>query len=174
MIVALTTAGIVGLRLIDVSIGALRITYLVRGKRLLAGILGFFESLTWVIAAGIVLTNLDEWYKVVAFAGGFGLGTALGGTLDRWIASGQVMVRVMAPVGSPQVAAQLRESGFAVTVLNAEGRDGEVRLTLIALRRKQLPAVLRLVRSINDEAYVTVDDIEAERVGVMRAARIRK
>ena len=49
MIVALTTAGIVGLGLIDVSIGALRITYLVRGKLLTVGILGFFESLVWVM-----------------------------------------------------------------------------------------------------------------------------
>lgn len=42
MIVALTTAGIVGLHLIDLSTSALRITYLVRDKRLTAGILGFF------------------------------------------------------------------------------------------------------------------------------------
>ncbi|MDH3426109.1 MAG: DUF5698 domain-containing protein [Acidimicrobiia bacterium] len=174
MTAVLIAAGIVGLRLIDVSIGALRITYLVRGRRLLAGSLGFFESLTWVIAAGIVLSNLDQWYKVIAYAGGFGLGTALGGTLDRWIASGQVMVRVMAPVGSPQAAGLLREKGFGVTVLNAEGKEGEVRLTLVALRRKQLPEVIQLVRSVNDSAYVTVDAVEANSVGMMRAGRIRK
>ena len=174
MSAVLITVGIVGLRLIDVSIGALRITYLVRGKRLLAGVLGFFESLVWVVAAGLVLTNLDEWYKVIAFAGGFGLGTALGGTLDRWIASGQVLVRVMAPIDSPQAAETLRQQGFSVTVLNAEGRDGAVRLTLIAIRRKRLPEVLKLIRGVNDRAYVTVDDVEAERVGMMRAGRVRK
>ena len=170
----LIALGIVGLRLVDVSIGALRITYLVRGRRVLAGVLGFFESLTWVIAAGLVLSNLDEWYKVIAFAGGFGLGTALGGTLDRWIASGQVLVRVMAPVESPQAAEILRERGFGVTVLNAEGKDGAVRLTLVAIRRKRLAEVLHLIRSMNEAAYVTVDDVEAERVGMMRAGRIRK
>lgn len=174
VIVLLTVLGIIALRLVDVSIGALRITYLVRGKRLIAGTLGFFESLAWVVAAGLVLSDLDEWYKVIAYAGGFGLGTALGGTLDRYIASGQVMLRVMAPIDSPPVAALLREAGFGVTVVNAEGRDGEVRLTLVALRRRQLPEVLELVGSENPAAFVTVDDIEADRVGVMRANRLRK
>ena len=108
MTVFLISVGIIALRLIDVSIGALRIQYLVRGRRVLAGVLGFFESLTWVLAAGLVLSDLDEWYKVIAYAAGFGLGTALGGALDAWIASGQVFLRVMAPVASPQVAADLR------------------------------------------------------------------
>ena len=103
MIVVLTMVGIIALRLVDVSIGALRITYLIRCRRLLAGTLGFFESLSWVIAAALVLSDMDEWYKVVAYAAGFGLGTSLGSTLDTWIASGQVFVRVMAPIGSPAV-----------------------------------------------------------------------
>ncbi len=76
MAVVLTVLGIIALRLIDVSIGALRIQYLVRGRRVVAGLLGFVESLTWVVAAGLVLSDLNEWYKVVAYAAGFGLGTA--------------------------------------------------------------------------------------------------
>ncbi|MDH3730414.1 MAG: DUF5698 domain-containing protein [Acidimicrobiia bacterium] len=174
MIVALTVLGIIALRLVDVSIGALRITYLIRGRRLLAGTLGFFESLSWVIAAGLVLTNIDEWYKVAAYAAGFGLGTALGGTLDKWIASGQVLVRIMGPVGSPEVAPHLRERGFGVTVINAEGKEGEVRLSLVATRRRKLPEVIDLVKTINPRAFVTVDDVEANRIGAMEAGRLRK
>jgi len=174
MIVVVTVLGIIALRLVDVSIGALRITYLIRGRRLLAGVLGFFESLSWVIAAAIVLGNIDEWYQVVAYAAGFGLGTALGGSLDRWIASGQVFVRVMAPVDSPAVAPVLRDHGFGVTVINANGRDGEVRLSIIALRRRRLKELVALVNATNDRAFLTVDDVSAGRVGAMKAGAIRK
>jgi uncharacterized protein YebE (UPF0316 family) len=171
---ALIFIGIIALRLIDVSIGSLRIQYLVRGRRQLAGVLGFFESLTWVIAAGLVLSDLDEWYKVVAYAAGFGLGTSLGGALDAWIASGQVFVRVMAPIASPQVAADLRLAGFGATVLNGEGIDGEVRLTLSAIPRRKLGIALEIVKRVNPDAYVTVDDISANPVNAMRAGRMRK
>jgi len=174
MTVFLISVGIIALRLIDVSIGALRIQYLVRGRRILAGVLGFFESLTWVLAAGLVLSDLDEWYKVVAYAAGFGLGTALGGALDAWIASGQVFLRVMAPVASPQVAEDLRAAGFGATVLNGEGLDGEVRLTLSAIPRRQLRTAIEIVRAVNPEAYVTVDDVAANPAHLMKAGRSRK
>ena len=174
MSVLLVSVGIVGLRLIDVSLGALRITSLVRGRRGIASVLGFLESLSWVVAAGLVLGNLDEWYKVLAYAGGFGLGTALGGSIDHWIASGQVFVRVMAPVDSPEVAPTLRAHGFGVTVLNGEGRDGDVRLTVSAMPRRELPKALQTIHRENPKAFVTVDEVEASRVTAMKAARIRK
>lgn len=174
MTVLLVSLGIIALRLIDVSIGALRIQYLVRGRRVLAGFLGFFESLTWVIAAALVLSNLDEWYKVGAYAAGFGLGTALGSTLDSWIASGQVFVRVMSPVDRPQVAPALRKAGFGATVLNGEGIEGDVRLTLSAIPRRQLGTALEIVKGINPDSYVTVDDVAANPAFMMRSRRIRK
>ncbi len=111
---------------------------------------------------------------MIAYAGGFGLGTALGGALDAWIASGQVFIRLMAPVDSPQVAPQLRAAGFGATVLNAEGREGEVRLTLSAIPRRRLSEALRIVAAANPEAYATVEDVAASPVTSMKAVRIRK
>lgn len=51
---------IFALRITDVSIGTLRITFLVRGKRGVAGALSFFESLIWLLAAAQVLSTLDS------------------------------------------------------------------------------------------------------------------
>ncbi len=174
MYVFLITMGIIALRLVDVSLGSLRITSLVRGQRFTAGVLGFLESLSWVVAAGLVLSSLDEWYKVLAYAGGFGVGTTVGATIDRWIASGQVFVRIMAPIASPEVAPSLRTAGFEVTVVNGEGRDGDVRLTISAMRRRELPRALQVIREVNPDAFVTVDEVEASRIATMKAARIRK
>lgn len=174
MTVALTVLGIIALRLIDVSIGALRIQYLVRGRRLIAGSLGFVESLTWVVAAALVLSDLNEWYKVIAYAAGFGLGTAAGSYLDSVIASGQVFLRVMSPVDTPEVAGHLREAGFAATVLNGEGLQGDVRLTLAAMPRRRLHRALDIIRTVNPSAFVTTDEINASTAGAMKAGRLRK
>lgn len=174
MSVVFTMLGIVALRLVDVSIGALRIQYLVRGRRALAGVLGFFESLTWVAAAAWVLSDLDEWYKVVAYAAGFGLGTALGSFLDSWIGSGQVFLRIMASIDDEPVAPMLRARGFGATVINGEGLDGDVRLTICALPRRRLGEALDAIRVANPHAFVTADEISAFSAQAMPAQRVRK
>lgn len=174
MYVVVVFASIVALRLIDVSIGTLRIQYTVRGQRVVAGVLGFFESLTWLVAAALVLTDLDEWWKAAAFACGFGLGTVLGGMLDEWIGSGQLFLRVLAPYDSPMVAGELRDRGFAATVLNGEGHQGDVRLTILAIPRRRKGEVIRIIKELNPEAFVTVDPVSAASAYTMKANRIRK
>ncbi len=79
------------LRIIDVSLGTLRITMLVRGHRGFAGLLGFFESLIWLLAAAQVLSDLDSPVKFLAYAGGYAAGTVLGTTIEKWIAIGSIL-----------------------------------------------------------------------------------
>ncbi len=155
------------LRIGDVSIASIRIVTLMRGKIWLAAVLGFFESLFWVSAAAIVFTNLDHPIRIISFAAGFASGTLLGGFVERWLAMGTALLRVIAPVDSPMVAPALRDAGFQVTVLNAKGRDGDVRLNFMVLPRRRVKEALAIVAGINPEAFITVEDIriaELERV----------
>jgi hypothetical protein len=71
MSVVLSALLIFLMRLADVSLGTLRIVMLVRGRRSMAGALGFFESLIWTLAAAQVLSELDEPLKIIGYAGGF-------------------------------------------------------------------------------------------------------
>ncbi|NLG09837.1 MAG: DUF2179 domain-containing protein [Deinococcales bacterium] len=145
------------LRIVDVSLGTLRIGFLVRGARGLAGLFGFVESLVWLIAAAQVLSNLDSPLKFVAYAGGYATGTMLGVSVERWLAIGETIMRVVAPVDSPPVEDALREAGFYVTVLNARGRDGDVRVAFSVLPRRRIPAALKLVGEVNPQAFVTLE-----------------
>ncbi len=162
------------LRVTDVSLGAIRIVMLVRGRRWVAGLLGFFESLIWVLAAGLVLTNLDSPLRVVAFAAGFAAGTVLGGTVERWIALGNSVLRVITPYETPEVAPYLRAAGFGVTVVNAEGKDGEVRLAFTVVPRRRADEVLAITHRVNPDAFVTLEDVTTPQVRLMKSARVRK
>jgi Uncharacterized protein conserved in bacteria len=82
----LSALAIFALRIADVSIGTLRIGFLVRGRSALAGIFSFAESLVWLVAAAQVLTSLDNPVKFVAYAGGYAAGTVLGVRIERWVA----------------------------------------------------------------------------------------
>ncbi len=161
---------IFSMRVTDVTIGTLRIVFLVRGKRWTAGMLGFFESLVWVLAARLVLTDLDDPIKIIGFAAGFGAGTVLGGTIERWLALGNKLIRIVAPVESPAGFETLREAGYQVTVLNGEGRDGDVRIAFSVIPRRKTSEVLSIVRENNPEAFVTLEDATLPNMKALRSS----
>ena len=150
---------IVVLRMVDVSIGTIRIILLTRGSRWRASGLGFVEVLIWVFAVALVVQELDDPVRMVAFALGFSLGTLLGATIERWLAIGTVLIQAVAPVTSPSSAQALRSCGFRVTEVNGEGRDGEVRLVVLVLPRRELKTALSTIQSTNPAALVTVADV---------------
>lgn len=147
------------LRIVDVSLGTLRITMLVRGQRGLAGILGFFESLIWLVAAARVLGDLDgNVIKYLGYAGGYAAGTMLGTTIEKWIAIGNILVRVIERTDGPSSVEALRTAGFYATVLNAAGRDGGVQIVFTVIPRRKQAAVIKLLQSTNPAAYVTFEN----------------
>lgn len=170
----LSALGIFALRIVDVSIGTLRIAMLVRGRRLLAGLFGFVESLVWLIAAALVFGNLDSPVQFIAYAGGYAAGTILGGTLERWLAIGDALLRIVTTIGTPELAPILRQQGYYVTTVNAEGRDGEVRVSFSVVPRKQVAGLLKLIHTVNPAAFVTFEETTPVRLAVTPAVRVRK
>jgi len=161
---------ILALRLVDVSLGTVRIILLSRRYRLLPALIGFVEVFTWVVAATQVFANLNSPPRMLAYAGGFGLGTYLGALLESWLAVGTTMMRVVSPTESPKVHEALRHAGFGVTVINADGRDGEVVLAFTIIPRRRRKEALRIVHDLNPAAFVTLQDIEMVQPRERRAA----
>jgi uncharacterized protein YebE (UPF0316 family) len=165
---------IFAMRIADVSLGTLRIVMLVRGNRGLAGLLGFCESLIWLLAARQVITSLDNPLQIVAYAGGYATGTMLGSTIEKWIAMGHTLVRIVTPVSAKPVAPALRDKGFYVTELNATGRDGDVRVGFSVVPRRRVPEVMRIVRETCPKAFVTFEETKPADLAVMPATAVRK
>lgn len=145
------------MRIADVSLGTLRIGFLVRGKRRLAGLFGFFESLIWLFAAAQVLSNLESVWQFIAYAAGYATGTMMGVSIERWLAMGTSLMRVVSTIDTPATSAALRDAGYYVTELNAKGRDGDVRVSFTVLPRRKEQSVLKLISEINPSAFVTFE-----------------
>lgn len=151
----------------NITVGSLRVMMLVRGNRLAAGGLALIESLVWVYAAGQVINDLANPVKVISYVLGFSVGTMVGVTVERWMALGKTLLRIVAPVSSPQVVDELRARGYYATVLNGEGRDGDVRVIFSVIPRKKMRVLEELVLKINPQAFVTFE--ETRTLGLMRA-----
>ena len=147
------------LRLLDQTLGTLRLLYVNKGKPGLGAILGFVESAIWVVAISRVIQDLNDPLLIFGYALGFAAGTISGSYIESSIAIGDVVVRIFLQKGknSDSLTKELRSNGFGVTVLNGEGMEGEVSIAWCVTPRKQVKKVLNIVSEISPNAYVTTE-----------------
>lgn len=151
-----------GLRLTDVSLGTLRILMTVRGRKLLAGVIGFVEVTIFVVAISQVIRNVDNLWNVLGYAGGFAAGTMIGMTIEERLALGFTIVRIISSNPNSPLGEAIRRAGFGATEIAGRGMNQAVSILEVAVRRADLPAVLQIVDHIDTKAFVTVE--EARRV----------
>ena len=153
-------------RIMDVSLGTVRTIVVFRGHRLLAAFIGFFEIIIWVLAAGQVLQNLDAWYLVVAYAGGFGAGNYIGIWMESKLAMGREMVSAISFRADGGLARLLRERGFRAIDVDADmGRGPPVDLVITVTRRRRVPELLQTILEADPEAQYSVSDIKMAHEG---------
>lgn len=146
-------------RILDVSIGTLRITFVSRGLKCLAAPLGFVEALIWVLAISQVMQHLNDWTTYFAFALGFGVGNYVGLLLEERIAVGNLIIRTITREEAPELATALWRAGFGVTSLDAHGETGPVKIIFTVAKRRNLKKVIGLIKQYNPNAIYTIEDV---------------
>ncbi len=154
-------------RLIDVTLMTIRMLMIMRGKRLEASLIGFFEMIIYMFALSQIFHNLDNFYNIIAFALGFSSGNYLGMMLEEKMAMGFVTVHVISKGHADIIIESLREAGFGVTVVNGMGRYRLRKMMYINAKRKDLPPLLKRIDELDREAFVTVLDTKAIKGGFM-------
>jgi uncharacterized protein YebE (UPF0316 family) len=147
-------------RVMDVSINTLRIMFVMNGKKKIAPILGFFESLIWLLAIGQIFQNINNPMSYVAYAGGFAMGTFVGMTIEEKLALGRVLVRVITPEPMPALIEYMKERNYRFTSVGAEGRYGKVNLLFTVMKRDDLTDFIGKIKSINDKAFYTIESVK--------------
>jgi len=148
------------LRLIDVSMGTVRILMAVRGRRLLAGVIGFFEVTIFLVAISQVVTNIGNWWNVLGYAAGFAVGTMVGMTIEHKLAIGLAEVDIVSMGKGPEVAEALRVEGFGATEFTGAGQTEMVSMVRTVVRRREVPSVMATASATDDKAFITVQDMQ--------------
>ena len=156
---------IFALRIVDVSLDTMRVLFAIRGKREIAGVLGFFMALTWIFAAGNAMKHLDSILHVLGYAAGYATGTMVGITIERLVAYGLANVRIISRHGGVEIAEALRERGYGVTEQGAYGREGQVEIVNSVVQRAHMDEVLAIVDRFDPQAFVTVEEPKILRGG---------
>jgi uncharacterized protein YebE (UPF0316 family) len=160
---------IFGLRVCDMSLDTLRVLFVVRGRKPLAWILGFFQSAIWVMAITSVLSNLDNLWNIAAYAGGFATGNVVGMAIEERLAIGYSNLQIISSRRGAAIAEALRNAGYAATEMPARGRDGTVSVISCSVRRRDISRVGKEVDKIDPDAFLTVEDIRPIHRGFWRS-----
>ncbi len=158
---------IMTLRIIDVSLGTIRMIITVQGKKYVAGAIGFVEVTIWVLAISSVMSHLDNWINVVAYSSGFALGTVLGITLEQKLGSGFVWLNIISMNYADDITELLRKNNFGVTLIPGEGASGGVTVLLVLIPRKRQKEVMHLIEQIDPKAFITMQSSIPHRGGYL-------
>ena len=145
-------------RICDVSIGTIRTIVTVQGRTVIAFILAIFEITIWVTVVSTVINQIqDHPLLVVFYAFGFATGNVVGIMVERKLAFGYVILRVITRSAGVAMAGHLREKGQPVTVFCGEGMKGPVHELYIVCRRRNLKWILPEVRTIDPALFYVVE-----------------
>lgn len=146
-------------RIIDVSLGTLRIILVSKGAKKLAPVLGFFEVLIWLIAIGQVMQNLTNVYNYFAYALGFALGNYIGIIIEHKIALGMVVLRVITRHEATDLVNFFKKSNHSITILEANDGYEPVSVIFTIIKRSNLPVIIHNIKKYNPGAFYSVEDV---------------
>ncbi|WP_027363695.1 DUF2179 domain-containing protein [Desulfotruncus alcoholivorax] len=155
-------------RVIDMSLDVLRVLMLMRDRRLIAAVIGFFEVSVFVLALNEVLKGgLTDPGKIIAYAGGFATGNFIGSLIEERLAMGYLSIQIFPPNNLVNHFTELfRNEGFGVTCVNGFGRDGERMILFVLIKRKDLNRALHIINKTCPNAFFNVSDAKRIHGGI--------
>lgn len=153
-------------RITDQSIGTLRLIFVAKGLRYLAPLVGFFESIIWLLAVSQIMKHLDNWVAFVAYGGGFAMGNYFGMVLEEKISIGKVLVRIIPKKDTTDLMLRMKEENYGMTTMQAMGATGPVTVIMSIINRKDLHNLMLLINHFNPNAFYTIEDVKSVKEGV--------
>lgn len=152
-------------RILDQSIGTLRLIFVSKGYKKIAPFLGFFEVIIWLLAVAQIMKHLDNPLCYIAYGGGFAMGNYIGIILEEKLSIGNVILRVIPKKDTKALINHLRENGFGVTSVKAEGAKGEVDIVFTIIKRKNIRNAIEIINQYNPNAFFTIEEVKAVKDG---------
>jgi uncharacterized protein YebE (UPF0316 family) len=142
-------------QLIYVPIFSLRTIMMVKGMKEKAAVLGAIEGIIYVVALGIVFSDLSNYLNMIAYALGFGIGLYIGQIIEQKLAIGFVSIEVNIMNRNEELTRHLRDEGFSVSTSEVEGMNHARRYRLdCTARRDREDEFIKIVSTYEPSAFI--------------------
>ena len=146
-------------RILDVSMGTIRVVMITKGMKYWATLIGFFEVLIWIVAIRQIFVNVDNPLWLVAYAVGFALGTYIGIQISERLSINDVLVRVITKKDAKELIVALKEKGYGFTIVDSAGKKSKGKVIFSVVHSSQLTDVIKTIRKYNPKAFFTIEDV---------------
>lgn len=147
-------------RIIDQSIGTVRIVMISKGQKIWAPLLGFFEVLVWLLAISRIFENLDNWVCYFAYAAGFATGNYIGLKIEEKLAMGIVKIQIITRKPADLLIEKLIAAGYGITHQDARGGTENVSIIYSLIKRTDLPKMAEEIKTYNPNAFYSIEDVK--------------
>lgn len=147
-------------RIIDVSLGTFVTILTVKGKRLIAMVIGFIDVIIWFLIVKEALnTDIKSIWIAIAYAGGYAGGTFIGTTLSGILIKGKISVQVVLEEVARSEVDRIRDAGYAVSEVNCTGKDNTKKIMLfIEVDKQHLDDLKAIIKEIDENAFLVINE----------------
>lgn len=153
-------------RVLDVSMGTMRIFFISRELKYLAPIIGFFEVLIWLLSIRVIMQNLNNVACYIAYGAGFAMGTFIGLQIEKGLAIGSSIIRIITQKNATELIDYLRSKGYGATSVDAQGVKGKVHVIYLIIKRNDFENISEIIKRFNPKAFYTVEDLRIVSKGI--------
>lgn len=161
-------------RIMDVTIGTIRIVMVSKGQKTMAPLLGFFEVFIWLVAISRIFENLDNWVCYFAYAGGFATGNYVGLIIEEKLAVGIVKIQIITRKKAAKLIENMKQAGYGVTHHEAQGSTESVSIIYSIIKRTEIQKVEEIVKTTNPKAFYSIEDVKSVSHGVFHPKPITR
>ncbi len=158
-------------RILDVSIGTVRMILTVRNKSLYAAIVAFFEVFIWFMVAREALnTDINSFFIPISYSLGYATGTFIGGIISDKFIDSILGVQVITTKNSELMVNEIRERGFAVSIIPLkEEKDHDKKdMLFIQLHKSKLNKLTKVLNKLDPKAFTVVNETKTVQNGFIK------
>ena len=146
-------------RVIDVSLGTFRTINTVKGRDLIAALIGILEITVWFLIVKEALnTENNSFWIVASYALGFSVGTYIGGKISKLFIKSNLEVQVILSNKDDTIIEKIRKSGYGVTAIEVKGVKNTKYMLYIQIRDNTLEKLKDIVRKLDKKAFIVVNE----------------
>ncbi len=122
-------------RIVDVSLGTVRIIFVSKGEKFLAPIIGVFEVFIWVVIISQIFTRANDLVSYLSYAAGYAAGNYIGILLEQRIAYGIVLCRIYTRKNGMELVQLMNKVNFGATMTHGKGSTSKVDIVETVINR---------------------------------------
>lgn len=147
-------------KIVENALATLRLIVVANGKKWLGAILQFCISLVWITVTGTVVINVHkDPFKIFFFALGSFVGSYVGSYIEEKVAMGSNMLLSIVDQNlGNKIATNIREKGFAVTVLHGEGKEKKRDILMVIVPRKKRHLIIDVIQKLDHQAFIVSEN----------------